>query len=134
MSDKNTTIQEVREWIKEFRYKRGWGVHDSNTKNSAISLVLEAVELLEHYQWLESEEVISDKQRKREVEFELVDVLYWVAVLADEYGIDLSQTLKAKLKIGEKRYPAAKFNKDLKKSESLKRYYALKQEWRKNGH
>lgn len=126
MSDKTVTIQEIRDWVREFRDKRDWGGPNQNTKNAAISLVLEAVELLEHYQWLESNEVVTDKDRKREVELELVDVLYWVTVLADEYGMDLSQTLKVKLEIGERRYPATEFVRGLGKKERLKRYYALK--------
>lgn len=125
MSDKNTTIQEIREWVREWREKRGW-TRRQNTKNMAISLVLEAVELLEHYQWLEGVEVEADKDRKREVEFELVDVLYWVVTLADNYKMDLSETLKEKLAKGEKRYPAEQFPKDLPTEEVLRRYYKLK--------
>ena len=63
MSDKNTTIQEIREWVREFRDKRGW-TRRQNAKNFAISLVLEAVELLEHYQWYEGEEIEADKVKK----------------------------------------------------------------------
>ena len=84
------------------------------------------MELLEHYQWLEGDEVKADKERKKEVEFELVDVLYWVVTMADAYGMDLSETLKAKLAKGEKRYPVKQFPKDLPTEEVLKRYYALK--------
>lgn len=125
MSDKNTTIQEIRDWVKEFRQKRGW-TRRQNTKNMAISLVLEAVELLEHYQWLEGDEVEADKGRKKEAEFELVDILYWVVTLADAYGMDLSETLKEKLAQGEKRYPVEQFPKDLPTKEVLRRYYKLK--------
>ena len=125
MSDKNTTIQEIREWVREFRDKRGW-TRRQNAKNFAISLVLEAVELLEHYQWYEGEEIEADKVRKREVEYELVDVLYWVVTIADAYKMDLSRTLKEKLAKGEKRYPAEQFPRDLPTKEVLKRYYALK--------
>ncbi len=125
MSDKNTTIREIRDWVREWREKRGW-TRRQNSKNFAISLVLEATELLEHYQWLEGDEVEGDKERKKEVEFELVDILYWVVTLADNYKMDLSGTLKEKLAKGEKRYPADQFPKDLPTKEVLKRYYALK--------
>lgn len=125
MSDKQVTIQEVRDWVREWREKRGW-TRRKHTKNFAISLVLEAVELLEHYQWMEGDEVEADKDRKREVEFELVDVLYWVVTIADAYGMDLSETLKEKLAKGEKRYPAEQFPKDLPTKEVMRRYYVLK--------
>ena len=125
MSDKQVTIQEIRDWVREFRDKRGW-TRRQNAKNFAISLVLEAVELLEHYQWYEGEEIEADKVRKREVEYELVDVLYWVVTIADAYKMDLSRTLKEKLAKGEKRYPAEQFPRDLPTKEVLKRYYALK--------
>ena len=69
----------------------------------------EGVELLEHYQWMEGDEVEEDKARKREAEFELVDVLYWVVTLADAYKIDLSETLKKKLERNRERYPAERF-------------------------
>ena len=125
MSDKTVTIQEIRDWVKAFREKRGW-TRRQNAKNYAISLVLEAVELLEHYQWMEGDEIEADKGRKKEVEFELVDVLYWVVTIADAYKMDLSRTLKEKLAKGEKRYPAEQFPRDLPTKEVLKRYYALK--------
>ncbi|MBI4035149.1 MAG: nucleotide pyrophosphohydrolase [Candidatus Chisholmbacteria bacterium] len=125
MADKQVTIQEIREWVREFREKRGWDRRD-NTKNMAISLVLEAGEFLEHYQWLEGEEVEGDKERKQEAEFELADVLYWLMAIADAYNMDLSKTLKEKLAKGDKRYLAEQFPKDLPTKEGLKRYYALK--------
>lgn len=129
MSDKQVTIQQIRDWVREFREKRGW-TREQNSKNLAISLVLEAVELLEHYQWLESGEVMADEQRKQEAGFELVDVLYWVVTLADAYGMDLSDTLKKKLEITGRRYPEADFPQDLGKAEVLHSYYKLKRKAR----
>ena len=127
MSDKNTTIQEIREWVRSFRDKRGW-TQRQNAKNCAISLVLEATELLEHYQWYEGEEIEADKHRKQEVRYELVDVLYWVVTLADAYDIDLSETLKKKMNKTDKRYPVAEFPEGLPAKDALKRYYALKRQ------
>ena len=126
MADKQVTIQEVRNWVRQFRKERGWGGGNENAKNLAISLVLEAVELLEHYQWLEGDEVERDKKRKQEAAFELVDVLYWVVTLADTYKIDLSGTLKEKLMRNVERYPAEKFPVKLERGKMLRRYYKLK--------
>lgn len=129
MPDKTTTIQEIRDWVREFRQKRGWTGPNQNTKNLAISLVLEAVELLEHYQWLESEEVLNDKQGREEVGFELVDVLYWVVTIADAYGIELSEVLKKKLAKTAKRYPEKEFPGGMKRKEILNKYYSLKKQY-----
>src|SRR3989344_9475086 len=120
MADKQVTIQEIRDWVRTFRQERGWGGGNENAKNLAISLVLEAVELLEHYQWLEGDEVERDKKRKQEAAFELVDVLYWVVTLADAYKIDLSETLKKKLERNKERYPAERFPAKLKRGRMLR--------------
>ena len=117
MSDSKTTIRELRDRVAEFRKARGWD-SDPNAKNKAISLVIEATELLEHFQWYESGEVLGNKKRKVEVVDELADVLYWVLALADNLEIDLAEALVNKMKKGAKKYPAGKM--------SLERYYKLR--------
>lgn len=130
MSDKKVTIEEARKMVREFRKARGW-VEDQNTKNKAISLVVEAVELLEHFQWRETDEVVGHVERKAEVVDELADVLYWVLSLADALEVDLSEALKRKLKKGGKKYPARLFRSGSDKKD-LKTYYQLRDRVRSN--
>lgn len=129
MADKKTTIDELRRLVRKFRDARGWSV-DGNIKNKAISMVLEAVELLEHFQWRETEEVVGHSERKEEVVDELADVLYWVLALADHLKVDLSVALKNKINKAEKKYPAKAFPKKYSKK-SLEKYYELRNKERK---
>lgn len=124
MDDKVTTVEQLREMVRRFRAARGWE-KDRNVKNKAISLVIEATELLEHFQWREAKEVVGDKSRKAEVVDELADVLYWVVALADNLQIDLGTALEGKLKKGEKKYPADKF-KGKAGEKNLQVYYKLR--------
>jgi len=127
MADKKTTVEELREMVRKFRKERNWN-KSVNAKNLAISLLLEASEHLEHYQWMEMAELKSDEERKRDAEFELVDVLYWTLTLADAYGIDLSETLAKKLAKAAKRYPAEEFGDELTDKERRRKSLELQRE------
>lgn len=91
-----------------FRDKRDWKqFHDP--KNVAISLVLEAVEVLEHFQWKNQKEVENHvKNNKKQLGEELADVLYWVLLMAEDQSIDIKKALEKKIKINEKKYPVNK--------------------------
>lgn len=106
------SIEELQRLVTEFRDARDWKQFH-NGKDMAISLVLEASEFLEHYQWKsESEATEHLAKNKAEVADELVDVLYWVLLLANDLDIDVSKQFKAKLKKNSAKYPieAAKGN------------------------
>ncbi len=126
--DKKTTVAELREWVKKFRKARGW-YPDWNIKNNAISLVLEATEFLEHFQWKEAEALLKSKKTREELADELADVMYWVTVLTDNLGIELSEAVKSKLKKGAKKYPAERFKENRKKN--LREYYRLRDQARR---
>ena len=86
----------------------------------AISLVLEATELLEHFQWKSTDEMqkyVVDK--KTEVSEELADVLYWVLLLANDLNIDISEALALKMDINEAKYPQDKAKGNHKKYTEL---------------
>lgn len=128
-SDSRTKIKDLKELVRKFRRERGWH-RGFKARSFAISLVLEACEFLEHFQWREDEEVLEDSEEKRELSYELADVLYWVLAIADSLQIDLSKTLREKLKKQEKKYPLKRFSKEVPKKESLKRYYSIKKKKR----
>jgi len=100
-----SSIEELQRLITEFRDARDWKQFH-NAKDMAISLVLEASEFLEHYQWKSDSEVEEHTTKNKEaVADELADVLYWVLLLANDLDIDLSMHLKAKMKKNEAKYP-----------------------------
>jgi len=96
--------------IRKFRDDRDWmQFHDP--KNMAISIILEASELLEHFQWKSKKEVeayLKDKKNKKEVEEEIADIAMYLFEMADNMGIDLLKAMDAKLKKNAAKYPVKK--------------------------
>ena len=98
-------LDTLREKIKTFIEDRDWKqFHDP--KNLAISLQLEASEVLELFQWTKDNQAKAGKEQ--EVADELADVFYWVVLLANHYNIDLVQALEKKMDKNEKKYPIEK--------------------------
>lgn len=94
--------------VIEFRDARDWKQFHT-PKDSAISMVLEATEFLEHFQWKNAEEIqkhLTDK--KSDVADELADVLFWVLTIAHDQNIHLEEALLAKLERTSKKYPVDK--------------------------
>jgi NTP pyrophosphatase (non-canonical NTP hydrolase) len=101
-------IEKITEKIKKFRDERDW-MKFHNHKDMALSLVLEATEVLEHFQWKWPEEVISyGKAHKEELSEELADVAMYLFELADNLGINLRRAMLKKLKINSCKYPVEK--------------------------
>jgi len=101
-------ISEITAKIMKFRDERDWmQFHDP--KNMAVSIILEASELLEHFQWKTKEEV--EKyivQNKSEIKDEIADIALYLFELADNLGIDLKLAMEGKLKKNEAKYPVEK--------------------------
>ena len=98
----------ITEKIKRFRDERDW-MKFHNHKDMALSLVLEATEVLEHFQWKSAEEVISyGKAHKEELSEELADVAMYLFELADNLGINLKTAMGKKLQINRSKYPVEK--------------------------
>lgn len=101
-------LHSLTEKIVAFREARDWKQFH-NPKDMALSLMLEAGEVMEHFQWktiAEMEEYV--KTNKDEVGEELADVLYWVLLMSHDLNIDIFQSLKEKLKKNELKYPVEK--------------------------
>ena len=103
-----SAIQQLIEKIKKFREERDWmQFHDH--KNMAISIVIEASELLEHFQWKSKEEVEKyTSEHKDEIEEEIADIAIYLFELADNLGIDLVRAMEQKLSKNAEKYPADK--------------------------
>ena len=94
--------------IKDFRDARDWKQFH-NPKDCAISLSLEAGEVLEHFQWKSKEEIVDYvKKNKKEIGKELADVLYWVLLMSHDLDIDIEKISEIKLKENAKKYPIKK--------------------------
>lgn len=75
----------------------------------ALSLVLEATEVLEHFQWKNPQEIkIYAKEHKDEIDEELADVANYLFELADNLGIDLTEAIKSKMEKNNLKYPVDK--------------------------
>ncbi len=105
---KHTELNELQNLVVKFRDARDWKQFH-NPKDTSLSLVLEAAELMEHFQWKNAEEITEYlKTNKGDVAEELSDVLYWVLLIAHDLEIDLPKAFKAKLKKNDEKYPVAK--------------------------
>ncbi len=98
-------IRELTEKIKRFRDERDW-LQFHNHKDMALSLMLEAAEVLEHFQWKSVEECKKHAEQHQEaIADELADVAMYLFELADNLGIDLSEAIKSKLVKNTAKYP-----------------------------
>jgi NTP pyrophosphatase (non-canonical NTP hydrolase) len=80
-----------------------------NPKDLAISLSLEAAEVMEHFQWKNPEEMKKHVEKhKDDIADELIDVLYWVLLMSHYMDINLEQAFERKMKENERKYPADK--------------------------
>ena len=102
--------------INQFRDDRYWSkLH--NEKDLAISISLEASELLELFQWKNSEEVVESSLK--EIKEELADVLIYSLMMADNLNLDVDDIIKNKLDLNERKYPVEKSRGSNKKYNEL---------------
>jgi len=110
-------IEEVQKKVIEFRDARDWEQYH-NPKDLAISLMLEAAELLEIFQWKDAEEVEaikSDPENRRRVKEELGDVLIYALNMCHAFRFDPAKVVLQKLAINEDKYPVEKSKGSAKK-------------------
>lgn len=101
-------IKIITEKIKRFREERDWGQFH-NHKDVALSLVLEATEVLEHFQWKSPKEVEDvGLNNREELSDELADVAIYLFELADNLKIDLPSAIESKMKKNALKYPVEK--------------------------
>ncbi|WP_310601862.1 nucleotide pyrophosphohydrolase [Anaerosporobacter sp.] len=97
----NETINQ----ILKFRDDREWKQFH-NPKDLAISISLEAAELLEVFQWSGSDTSYEDKQEK--IKEELADVINYCVLMADACGLDIDTIVTEKIKKNNEKYPVEK--------------------------
>ncbi len=99
------TIEELKKEFVKFRDERDWKKFH-NPKDLAVSISLEASELLELFQWKSEKEINSVPKEK--IEEELADILLYCLSMSDILNIDLKNATLEKLEKNRKKYPAEK--------------------------
>jgi len=109
--DSTTTVAELIKLVNDFVAERAWEpFHDA--KNLSASIAIEAAELMEHFQWLRSDQLDSvgeDAQAMAEVREELADITAYLLSFANKMGIDVSSALEEKMRKNAVKYPADRF-------------------------
>ena len=102
------SLEHIKNRLREFAAERDWDQFHS-PKNLAMALIVEAAELVEHFQWLTEEQSQTlPPDKLAEVEQEVADIQIYLVRLADKLGIDMEQAVNAKIELNEKKFPAEK--------------------------
>jgi NTP pyrophosphatase (non-canonical NTP hydrolase) len=97
----------LKERLRQFAAERDWERYHS-PKNLAMALIVEAAELVEHFQWLtEEESKLLVEGKREEVSHELADILIYLVRLADMLEVDLVRAVNEKIAANARRYPPA---------------------------
>lgn len=106
MSGPLKTLDELKQRLREFARERDWEQFHS-PKNLSMALIVEAAELVEHFQWLtQTQSKNLPEKTLREVEQEMADVFIYLTRMADLLGIDLMDAARRKIALNAKKYPA----------------------------
>lgn len=115
----DTSLADLQKMIRKFVDDRDWDQFH-NPKDLSISLALEAAEVMEHFQWKNSDEMAEHiVKKKTEVGEELADVFYWVLLLTNKLDIDLVDAFDKKMAKNETKYPVEKAKGSHKKYSEL---------------
>jgi len=99
------SLQQLALRLQQFANARDWAQFHS-PKNLASALVVEAGELLEHFQWLTEEQSRQlDAEKQQAVAHEMADVLLYLVQLASALGVDLIAAAGEKMVINARKYP-----------------------------
>ena len=102
------SINDLTKKIIAFRDARDWKQFH-NPKDLALSLVLEAGEVMEHFQWKNQAQVEKYViENKTEIADEIADVFTYLLILSHDLGIDLAEAFENKLNKSDKKYPVEK--------------------------
>jgi NTP pyrophosphatase (non-canonical NTP hydrolase) len=113
MNDGNTTLNELKEQVHQLCLRKGWGVDGvQNPQQVAMAMTVEMSELLEHFQWLNPDDVKAlmageDPARVALIAEEFADVMMYGLQLARTLGIDITGQVLRKIDIVDRRPPKA---------------------------
>ncbi|MBX3748690.1 MAG: nucleotide pyrophosphohydrolase [Opitutaceae bacterium] len=110
MSDRATTVAELRERVLAFVRERDWEQFHA-PKNLSMALAAETGELMEHFLWMSPEQsraVVQDPAKRHKIEEEIADVVIYALEFANMTGIDVAAAIERKLALNAKKYPVEK--------------------------
>lgn len=102
--DSSATMDELKTLVDQFVEERSWKSFHS-PKNLAMSISIEAAELMEHFQWTDPDSASNPEDHDSLIAQELSDVLAYTLALANVLGIDLSRALESKMERNRQKYP-----------------------------
>ena len=111
MNDSNTNISQLKEAVHALCIRKGWGEEGvQNVQHVAMAMTVEMSELLEHFQWLNAEDVRmlmdgKDPDRCAMIAEEFADVMMYGLQLARTLGIDITEQILRKIDIVDHRPP-----------------------------
>lgn len=118
-------LSETIKKIIAFRDARNWKQFH-NPKDLAISISLEAAELLEVFQWTGSDTEVDTEKKEAKVREELADILIYCSMMAHDLGLDIPEIINDKLELNDRKYPVKEAYGRSDK------YTVLKEKWRDN--
>jgi NTP pyrophosphatase (non-canonical NTP hydrolase) len=124
MSDRDTTIADLAELVRQFVDERNWGQFHS-PKNLAMGMAIEAAELMEHFQWLtveESKALIQNDDARAEIADELADILIYAFSFSNSAGIDISDAILRKLDRNQTRFPVEAVRGELRHTDRTEQH------------
>lgn len=100
------SLDDLRERLRRFCGERDWEQYHV-PKNLAMSVAIEAAEIMEHFQWLTAAQSTDlDETARHEVALEIADVLLYLVRLADVLDIDVAAAAREKIGLNARKYPA----------------------------
>ena len=110
-----TDFEQIKKQVRQFVVERDWDQFHS-PKNLSMALIVEAAEMVEHFQWLTEEQSCNLAPDKlAEVELELADIQIYLISLAEKLKLDLVAAAEKKLALNAQKYPVDKARGNSKK-------------------
>lgn len=110
-------MKELQEKMIRFRDERNWKQYHK-PKDLAISIALEASELLENFQWRSDEEALSENFEH--IQDEMADIFLYLISMSEALGVDLVEIAEKKLVKNAQKYPVDKVYGSREKYTQLK--------------
>jgi NTP pyrophosphatase (non-canonical NTP hydrolase) len=100
--------QKIQQILRDFASDRDWEQFHS-PKNLSMAMIVEAGEVVEHFQWMTEEDSKNlDAEKKEQVGQELSDTFVYLLRIAEVCGIDLIEVANKKMDLNAKKYPVEK--------------------------
>lgn len=120
-SDQSITLAALKKRVKKFVDDRDWAKYH-NPKDVAVSITIEAAELIEIFQWVkdsEQDKITRDSAKMQKLKDELADVMIYCVSLANVLDIDIGQAVLQKIAKNEGKYPVNRIKGNYRKYKDL---------------